>query len=53
MRAELERKGILIGALDTMIAARALSQNSMLVINNTREFARVLGLSLENWVQNT
>lgn len=53
VRAELVRKEILIGALDTMIAAHALSQNSMLVINNTREFARVPGLSLENWVQNT
>lgn len=51
LRAELERKGTPIGALDTMIAAHALSQQSTLVTNNTREFARVPGLSLENWVQ--
>ena len=51
LRAELERKGTPIGALDTMIAAHALSQQSTLVTNNTHEFARVPGLSLENWVQ--
>ena len=50
LRAELERKGTPIGALDTMIAAHALSQQSTLVTNNTREFARVSGLALENWV---
>jgi len=51
LRAELERKGTPIGALDTMIAAHALSQQSTLITNNTREFARVPGLALENWVQ--
>jgi tRNA(fMet)-specific endonuclease VapC len=50
LRAELERKGTPIGALDTMIAAHALSQQSTLVTNNTREFDRVPGLTLENWV---
>ena len=53
LRAELERQGTPIGALDTMIAAHALSQQSTLVTNNTREFARVSGLSLENWVEST
>jgi tRNA(fMet)-specific endonuclease VapC len=53
LRAELERKGTPIGALDTMIAAHALSQQSTLVTNNIREFARVPGLSLENWVQSS
>jgi tRNA(fMet)-specific endonuclease VapC len=51
LRAELERKGTPIGALDTMIAAHALSQQSTLVTNNIREFARFPGLALENWVQ--
>ena len=50
LRAELERRGIPIGALDTMIAAHALSQQALLVTNNTREFAKVPGLQLENWV---
>ena len=51
LRAELERQGTPIGALDTMIAAHALSQQSPLVTNNTAEFARVPGLQLDNWVQ--
>jgi tRNA(fMet)-specific endonuclease VapC len=50
LRADLERRGTLIGSLDTMIAAHALSQQAALVTNNTREFARVPGLHLENWV---
>ena len=53
LRAALESKGTPIGALDTMIAAHALSQNSTLVTNNTGEFARVPGLRVENWVQSS
>ena len=49
LRAELERLGQPIGALDTMIAAHALSRDAILVTNNTREFSRVAGLRLENW----
>lgn len=49
LRADLERRGKPIGALDTMIAAHAISLQSVLVTNNTREFAKVLGLQLENW----
>jgi tRNA(fMet)-specific endonuclease VapC len=33
-----------------MIAAHALSQQATLITNNTREFARVPGLQLDNWV---
>ena len=50
LRASLEREGQPIGALDTMIAAHALSLDAPLVTHNTREFARVPGLRLENWV---
>jgi len=50
LRAALERQGQPIGALDTMIAAHALASNAILVTNNTREFDRVPGLRLENWV---
>ena len=49
LRAELERRGEPIGTLDTMIAAHAMAYNTTLVSNNTREFSRVAGLSLENW----
>ena len=50
LRAELEHQGKQIGALDTMIAAHALSQQATLVTNNTSEFARIPGLRLDNWV---
>ena len=50
LRADLERRGTPIGSLDTMIAAHALSQRAVLVTNNTREFAKVPGLLLDNWV---
>jgi tRNA(fMet)-specific endonuclease VapC len=53
LQAQLERKGTPIGALDTRIAAHALSQQSTLVTNNTRELDRVPGLTLENWVQSS
>jgi tRNA(fMet)-specific endonuclease VapC len=49
VRAALERQGTPIGAMDMLIAAHALSLRLTLVTNNTREFARVQGLSVENW----
>ena len=51
LRAELERDGRSIGALDTMIAAHALSLDATLVTNNFREFSMVPRLNLENWVE--
>lgn len=50
LRHALETSGTPIGPLDTQIAAHALSLGVCLVSNNTREFARVAGLKLENWV---
>lgn len=49
LRAQLERLGQPIGALDTMIAAQALALDLPLVTNNQKEFSRVPGLRLENW----
>ncbi|MBN2393429.1 MAG: type II toxin-antitoxin system VapC family toxin [Anaerolineae bacterium] len=49
LRAILEKAGTPIGALDTLIAAHALSLDAILVTNNIREFSRVSGLSLEDW----
>ncbi len=49
IRATLERSGKIIGAMDLLIAAHALSLNLTLT-NNTKEFNRVQGLALENWV---
>ena len=50
LRANLERRGTPIGSLDTMIAALALSQQALLISNNTREFSKVPDLQLDNWV---
>lgn len=50
LRANLEKRGQPIGLLDMMIAAHALSLDVPLVTNNTKEFERVKGLKLENWV---
>jgi tRNA(fMet)-specific endonuclease VapC len=50
LRARLEKRGRLIGAMDLMIAAHALSNGSTLVTSNLREFGRVSDLPLENWV---
>ncbi len=47
----LESKGTPIGALNTLIAAHAYSLDCILVTNNESEFRRVLGLSVENWVE--
>lgn len=49
-RAQLEASGTPIGGNDLWIAAHALSQKLTLVTNNTREFERVRGLKLENWL---
>lgn len=51
LRNVLERDGTPIGPLDTQIAAHALALGVSLVTNNTREFTRVPGLRLENWVK--
>lgn len=50
LRAALEKKGKPIGPLDTLIAAQAIALGIVLVTNNTREFARVPGLAIEDWV---
>ena len=42
--------GKLIGPNDTLIAGHAVSKQCILVSNNTKEFGRVAGLELENWV---
>ncbi len=50
LRADLEKRGQPIVPLDMMIAAHALSLDVPLVTNNTKEFERIKGLKLENWV---
>lgn len=50
LRATLERQGNPIGNMDLLIAAHALAENAVLVTHNAREFQRIDGLKLENWV---
>jgi tRNA(fMet)-specific endonuclease VapC len=50
IRAGLERQGLPIGVNDLQIAAHARSEGLTLVSNNLREFQRIDGLLLENWV---
>jgi tRNA(fMet)-specific endonuclease VapC len=50
IRADLQKKGMVIGPLDMLIAAHARSRNLVLVTNNKNEFERVEGLSVIDWV---
>ncbi len=51
IRADLEKKGTPIGPLDMMIAGHAKSLDYTVVTNNIKEFKRIKGLKLENWVE--
>ena len=50
LRTNLQGSGQTIGSLDMLIAAHALALDATLVSNNTKEFARIPELKLENWV---
>lgn len=50
IRADLRKKGQLIGANDLMIAAHARSLGAIVVTNNVKDFRRVKGLKHENWM---
>ncbi|HOS96306.1 MAG TPA: type II toxin-antitoxin system VapC family toxin [Deltaproteobacteria bacterium] len=51
IRWHLERKGLVIGAMDMLIAAQARSRALTLVTNNLREFKRIPDLQLEDWTK--
>jgi tRNA(fMet)-specific endonuclease VapC len=51
IRADLHKRGCIIGANDLMIAAQARSLNAAVVTNNVREFRRVKGITIENWTE--
>jgi len=50
IRVQLEKIGKLIGPLDMLIAAHALSQDLVLITNNEKEFKQVKDLKVENWI---
>lgn len=49
-KTRLKKAGTKIGELDLLIGCQALALDAVLVTNNTREFERIDGLKLENWV---
>ncbi len=51
VRAGLEKSGTPIGGNDMLIAAQALAHELVLVTDNVREFERIPGLKLENWLR--
>jgi tRNA(fMet)-specific endonuclease VapC len=50
IRSLLEKQGNIIGGNDLWIAAHAMALGLTVITNNTKEFNRVEGLSVENWV---
>jgi tRNA(fMet)-specific endonuclease VapC len=50
VRASLEAAGTPIGPLDILIASHALSIDATMVTNTVREFSRVRGLRVKNWI---
>ena len=51
IRHDLERRGTRIGSHDLLIAAHARSRGLTLITHNIREFQRVPGLRVEDWLQ--
>lgn len=51
VRADLQRRGQTIGTMDMLIAAHALTLDAVMVTDNEREFWRVPGLKVENWIR--
>ena len=50
IRADLKKKGQQLGANDLLIASHARSIGAVIVTNNVKDFGRVQGLTLENWL---
>ena len=51
IRAELKKRGAQLGAADLMIAAHARAIGAVVVTNNVKDFGRVKGLEIENWMK--
>jgi len=52
VRCSLARRGKPVGPLDTLIGSHACALDVILVTHNTREFAQIEGLRLEDWLKN-
>ena len=51
LKTKLRKEGQIIGPIDMLLAAQALSKDLIFVTNNTKEFRRIENLKLENWVE--
>ena len=51
IKTDLEKKGKIIGPMDMLLASQAKTKQLILVTNNLKEFQRVEGLMVENWVK--
>lgn len=51
IRSSLEKRGERIGQMDMLIAAHAMALDAVLVSDNVKEFSRIPGLKLENWIR--
>jgi tRNA(fMet)-specific endonuclease VapC len=51
IKTQLEKKGWIIGTMDLLLAAQALSKKLILVTNNMKEFQRIDNLKIENWAE--
>lgn len=51
LKADLRKSGKMIGSIDALLAAQAISRSLILVTNNTKEFERVQKLKIEDWAK--
>jgi tRNA(fMet)-specific endonuclease VapC len=49
LKTKLKKRGELIGPIDMLLAAQALSNKMVFVTNNVKEFERIEGLEIEDW----
>ena len=51
LKSKLRREGRIIGPIDMLLAAQAISKDLIFVTNNTKEFERIEKIKLENWAE--
>ena len=49
LKQKLKSRGQIIGPIDMLLAAQAISKNFIFITNNTKEFNRINGLNIEDW----
>ncbi len=51
IRSALQVQGKIIGNVDMLIGAQTISNDLVLVTNNVKEFKRIKGIKIENWIK--